>query len=121
MAATADGLYALDGTNETIDGALVTGTLDLSGGPLVHPLGAYLEYALAEGSASMTVTTTQGGAPASYDYALPAEPADALVSGRIDFGKGLRGRHFAFALRLTGRSAEINDLIVAVATTKRRT
>lgn len=115
----ADGVYALDGDTETIAGSIQTGKLDVGRGGLVHPLGAYLEYEL-NGTAQMDVTTTQSGAAETYTYDLPAESAGELTNGRFVFGRGLRGRHFSFALRITGTHGYINDLSVNSAPTKRR-
>jgi len=114
-----DGVYALSGGQEQIDGRLVTGKLDLGEGRLVHPVAAYMEYQLT-GAAEMDVTSTQSGAPKTYTYLLPEESADHLTNGRFIFGRGLRGRHFSFTLRLTGEQGAINDLSVDVAQTKRR-
>ena len=116
---SADGVYALDGDTETIGGSIQTGKLDIGRGGLVHPLGAYLEYEL-NGTAQMDVTTTQSGAAETYTYDLPAESAGELTNGRFVFGRGLRGRHFSFALRITGTHGYINDLSVNSAPTKRR-
>lgn len=116
-----DGVYALDGGEEVVEGELRTGKLDLGGGALVRPVSAYLEYSLAdEGEASMDVVTTQSGSAQSYTYSLPEKPASELTNGRFTFGRGLRGRHFGFSLRLTGKSGHINDASVYVAPTKRR-
>ena len=115
----ADGVYALDGGAETISGRIQTGKLDIGQGGLVHPLAAYLEYEL-DGTAEMDVTTTQSGAAETYTYDLPAESAGELTNGRFVFGRGLRGRHFSFALRITGTHGYINDLSVNSAPTKRR-
>lgn len=114
-----DGVYALSGGVEQIEGRIVTGKLDLGRGSLVHPTAAYLEYALS-GTAEMDVTTTQAGAAQTYTYTLPPEPADELTNGRFQFGRGLRGRHFSFALRMTGEHGHINDLSVQTAQAKRR-
>lgn len=114
-----DGVYALDGGPEKIVSQLVTGKLDLGKGQLVHPTTAYTEYQLT-GTAEMDVTTTQSGDPKTYTYVLPIEPAGHLTNGRFVFGRGLRGRHFSFALRMTGEQGGINDLSVNVAQTKRR-
>lgn len=114
-----DGVYALAGGNEQIAGHIATGQLDLGRGALVHPLSAYLEYEL-DGVAEMDVTTTQSGAAETYTYTLPVESAGELTNGRFVFGRGLRGRHFSFTLRLTGTHGHINDLSAMVAPTKRR-
>lgn len=120
-AMAADGIYALGQGAEVIEGRLTTGKLDLGKGALVHPTAAYLEYQLADtGSASMDVTTTQSGQAETYTYTLPNEVADELTNGRFIFGRGLRGRHFSFALRMTGTHGYINDLSVNTAPTKRR-
>lgn len=115
----ADGVYALNGDSEAISGSIQTGKLDIGRGGLVHPLGAYLEYEL-NGTAQMDVTTTQSGQAETYTYDLPAESAGELTNGRFVFGRGLRGRHFSFALRITGTHGYINDLSVNTAPTKRR-
>lgn len=116
---TSTGVYALNGDGETIMGGVTTGKLDLGQGGLVHPLAAYLEYAL-DGSAEMDVTTTQSGKAETYTYTLPAETADELTNGRFVFGRGLRGRHFSFALRMTGTRGHINDLSIHMVPTKRK-
>lgn len=113
------GVYALTGGQEQIEAKLITGKLDLGKGQLVKPVAAYTEYQLS-GTAEMDVTSTQRGTPTTYTYTLPAEQAEYLTNGRFVFGRGLRGRHFSFALRMTGEQGAINDLSVDVAQTKRR-
>ncbi len=116
-----DGVYALDGDSQPVAGRIATGKLDIGQGALVHPHSAYLEYALdADGTVAMDVTTTQSGSAATYSYPLESEPASELTNGRFKFGRGLRGRHFTFTLRLTGRHGYINDLSVESAPTNRR-
>lgn len=115
----ADGVFALDARDELVTGEIRTGKLDLGRKTLVHPVSAYLEYEL-DGAAEMDVTTTQAGMPQTYTYTLPNELAEHLTNGRFEFGRGLYGRHFSFALRMTGTHGHINDLSVMVAPTKRR-
>lgn len=114
-----DGIYALDGKDETITATLTTGQMDVGQGQLAHLSDAYLAYEL-DGSASMTVSQTQAGKRESYTYRLPDKPADTLTTGRIQFGRGLRGRHFSFSLQLTGKAGYINDLRVTTQPVKRR-
>jgi hypothetical protein len=116
---TADGLYALNGENEQMLGSIRTGKLDLSGGGLVHPVHALIEYEL-DGTASMAVSQTQSGNVERYSYALPSKLAGEQTNGRFTFGRGLRGRHFTFELTLKGKRAYINDLGVLVSPTNRR-
>lgn len=115
-----DGVYALTGGADAVAGSITTGKMDVGRGSLVHPVAAYLEYEL-EGTAEMDVTTTQSGAAQTYTYPLAHERADELTNGRFIFGRGLRGRHFSFTLRLTGQRAHINDLRVDATQTRRRT
>lgn len=113
------GVFALDGSSETMTAELRTGAMDMTGGVLAHPLEAHIEYEL-RGTAAFDVTTTQTGTPATYSYPLNARPvANALTNARAVFGRGLRGRHFAYTLRLTGQQAYINDWSVLVAPSKR--
>lgn len=116
-----DGVHQLD-ANELIEAKLVTGQLDLGQGQLVHPLGAYLEYELSGNSKKLEVgvTTTQSGIKQTFSYLLPIEKADYLTNGRVLFGRGLRGRHFAFELKITGEHGYINDLSIDMSATKRR-
>lgn len=114
-----DGVYALSGGKEKIDSELVTGKIDLGKGKLVRPTDAYTEYQLS-GTSELDVTTTQSGKPETYTYTLPQETADYLTNGRFILGRGLRGRHFSFAVRMSGEQGEINDFTVQVAETKRR-
>ena len=118
-ATSSQGVFRLADGNEAIAASIQTGKIDIGQGALVHPLWAYLEYEL-DGTAQMDVTQTQSGTAETYTYNLPAESSKALTNGRFSFGRGLRGRHFSFALRLTGRKATINDLSVETAQTKRR-
>ena len=113
------GVFALDGSSETMTAELRTGAMDMTGGVLAHPLEAHVEYEL-RGTATFDVTTTQAGTPATYSYPLNARPvANALTNARAVFGRGLRGRHFAYALTLTGTRAYINDWGVLLAPSKR--
>jgi len=117
---TPNGVFALDGDAEEIEGRLVTGRLDVGGGTLAIPASLYMEYEL-DGALEVEVTQYQIGiAPDSYTYDLPAEAADTLTNGRVMFGKGLRGRHFSFAVTITGQRAYINDMSLLVAPIKRR-
>lgn len=116
-----DGVYQLN-AKEHIEGRLVTGQLDLGQGQLVHPLGAYLEYELSGNSRNLEigVSATQSGSKQTYYYLLPTEKSDHLTNGRVLFGRGLRGRHFSFELKMSGEHGYINDLSIDVAATKRR-
>lgn len=118
---TEDGVYALQGGTDVIDGALVFGAVDLAGNAgLVHPLSAHLEYEKTNGTAEMDVTTTQSGAAETFTYSLANEAADRLTNGRFVFGRGLRGRHFEFSLRISAEHAVLNDLLISASPTKRR-
>ncbi|RYL27219.1 hypothetical protein [Acinetobacter piscicola] len=116
-----DGVHQLD-AKAFIEAKLVTGQLDLGQGQLVHPLGAYLEYELSGNTRKLEigVSTTQSGTKQTYYYVLPTEKADYLTNGRVLFGRGLRGRHFAFEIKISGEQGYINDLNIDVSATKRR-
>ena len=113
------GVYALDGADEQIVAALQTGKLDTGGDRLVRPIESHIEYEL-DGVASMDVAQTQSGSAAeTYTYNLPAWHSAELTNERFRFGRGLRGRHFAYTLRLTGKSAYLNDWKVLAEPSKR--
>lgn len=117
----ADGVYRLD-ANSFVDAKLTTGQLDLGQGQLVHPLGAYLEYELSGSSKKFEigVSTTQSGTKQTYTYNLPTEPSNYLTNGRVLFGRGLRGRHFSFEIKISGEHGYINDFSIDMTATKRR-
>ena len=116
-----DGVHRLD-VDAHVDGQVVTGKLDLGKGQLVHPLGAYLEYELSgsDKKIEIGVSTTQSGTQQTYLYKLPSEQANQLTNGRVLFGRGLRGRHFAFEINMSGEHGYMNDLNIDIAATKRR-
>ncbi|PKH81246.1 hypothetical protein CXF60_06260 [Psychrobacter sp. 4Bb] len=114
-----DGIYRLDEQVSAVTASVKTGKMDLGKGALTHPSTAYLEYEL-NGGASMTVSTTQKGVAQQYTYMLPSEVADELTNGRFIFGRGLRGRHFAFELIMIGTHGHVNDLFIEHTPTSRR-
>ena len=114
-----DGIYRLDQEVDAVTTIVKTGKMDLSGGQLTHPASAYLEYEL-NGGASMTVHSTQKGVEQQYTYLLPSEVANELTNGRFIFGRGLRGRHFAFELIMIGTHGHVNDLSIEHMPTSRR-
>ena len=114
-----DGIYRLDQEVSAVTAIVKTGKMDLGGGQLTHPASAYLEYEL-NGGASMTVHSTQKGIEQQYTYMLPNEVAGELTNGRFIFGRGLRGRHFAFELIMIGTHGHINDLTIEHLPTSRR-
>lgn len=114
-----DGIYRLDQESTAVTARVKTGKMDLGLGQLTHPSTAYLEYEL-NGGASMTVATTQKGSEQQYTYMLPNEVADELTNGRFIFGRGLRGRHFAFELIMIGTHGHVNDLSIEHIPTTRR-
>ncbi len=118
-ASAPDGIYALDGDEETIAAEVRTGLVDMTGQKLALPLESHIEYEL-RGTASVGVTQTQSGRLQTFTYPLKARPvADALTNARFEFGRGLEGRHFAYTLRLTGQQAYINDWTVLAAVSAR--
>lgn len=114
-----DGIYRLDQEVDAVTAIVKTGKMDLGRGQLTHPASAYLEYEL-DGGASMTVHSTQKGIEQQYTYLLPSEVAGELTNGRFIFGRGLRGRHFAFELIMIGTHGYINDLSIEHMPTSRR-
>lgn len=115
------GVYLTDQASHLIHGLIQTGKLDF-GDSLVHPTAAYLEYEMSgqDKQLSIAVTTTQSGKPATHTYMLPNEEADYLTNGRVLFGRGLRGRHFSFAISIAATSAKINALSMDFTKTIRR-
>ena len=88
----------------------------------MHPIAAYMEYELSGVNKSLQVgvSTTQSGTQQTYFYPLANEVANHLTNGRVLFGRGLRGRHFAFVFNISAESGYINDLSIDMTATKRR-
>lgn len=116
---TATGIEELKQGARSIAAQIKTAKLDLGDGGLVHPDSMILEYSL-DGQLSVDVGTTQTGYQQTFNYALKKEPSDYLTNGRVVFGRGLRGRHFEFAVNIEGSTAYINDMVVNITKTKRR-
>ena len=116
---TATGIEELKQGSRTIAAQIKTAKLDLGDGGLIHPESMILEYSL-DGQLSVDVGTTQTGYQQTFNYALKKEPSDYLTNGRVVFGRGLRGRHFEFAVNIEGSTAYINDMVVNITKTKRR-
>ena len=115
----AGGVFALDSQDEDIAALMRTGKLDMGKDTLVRLVEAPVEYEL-DGTAALDVTETQNGvAPETYTYEPDARDALVLTNSRFQLGRGLKGRHFTFALSLQGRRGYINDLRVTVAPSKR--
>ena len=118
-AVTAEGVFALDGDAEVMTAEVRTGLLDIGRGQLALLDAAYVEYELA-GAATITVGSPQTGTMQQWTYTLPPELAGTLTNGRFKFGRGLRGRHFSFTLRLDGTRGYINDWQTMFANSQRR-
>ncbi|UYF80102.1 hypothetical protein [Acinetobacter ursingii] len=116
---TANGIEELKPGARTIAAQIKTAKLDLGDGGLVHPESMILEYSL-DGNLSVDVVTTQSGYLQKFNYVLQKEPSEYLTNGRVVFGRGLRGRHFEFAVNIEGSTAYINDMVVNITKTKRR-
>lgn len=114
------GVFAFNGASEIVNAEIHTGALDMGGDRLTKPLGAYVEYALT-GTAEFDVTTTQHGTKQTFTYLLNARPvADNLTNARAPFGRGLRGRHFSYSIRMTATTGYLNDWGVIVTQSPRR-
>lgn len=116
---TSNGIEELKHGAQSITAKIKTAKLDLGDGGLIHPESMILEYSL-DGQLSVDVGTTQTGYQQTFNYVLRKEPSDYLTNGRVVFGRGLRGRHFEFAVNIEGSTAYINDMVVNITKTKRR-
>lgn len=116
---TANGIEELKQGASVVAAQIKTARLDLGDGGLVHPESMILEYSL-DGNLSVDVGTTQTGQLQKFNYILKKDPSDYLTNGRVIFGRGLRGRHFEFAVNIEGSTAYINDMVVNITKTKRR-
>lgn len=116
-----EGVHLCNVEGELIQASIETGKLDF-GESLVHPLAYFMEYSLSgqNKSIGLQIGTTQSGSLVHYNYALPSEQADYLTNGRVQFGRGLRGRHFSFKINMQGTAAELNSQSVDFSQTARR-
>lgn len=115
------GVFKLDDplSAETISGSAATPTLALSDDPLVIPNEVYMDYS-ADADISIDVTTLHSGVPATYSYSFPDKPALTNTTNRAVLGRGLRGKYYAFTLRVSGTKARIEKLFAAIRHTQRR-
>lgn len=117
-----DWMSAQPGITQSAYQSVLNGGTALGNGNLVHPVGAYLEYELSGISKNIEigVKTTQSGNEQVFFYKLPQEQSNHLTNGRVLFGRGLRGRHFSFEIKVNGDHGYINDINIDIAATKRR-
>lgn len=116
-----DGVFAFDSDAETVSARIETGLLDVGGAALVRPSGCSLGLELAGGTLDLDVATTQDGQRAIYRYAMGPYTAGAMTTARVPFGRGLRGRYFAFAFSINARRAVLDDASILTIQTHRRT
>ena len=116
-----DGVYLSGLEGESIQAKVKTGKLDF-GEMLIHPLSHFFEYQLKGINRSLQVIigTTQSGNAQFFNYSLPLEHSDHLTNGRVQFGRGLRGRHFSFEIQMQGSSASLNSQSIDYTETRRR-
>lgn len=118
----AQGVFRLQDHQQEVHAYLRYGQLDIGQGQLVHPNACYMEYQLqgVNKQLSMEIETTQLGTTNRYRYHLRDERADYLTNGRVQFGRGLRGRYFALDVRLSAHYAYIPHLSLDFTATSRR-
>lgn len=116
LGATKDGLYELIGDNDagtSIIADLKSGMVQFAGAHLASFKAAYIA-ARGGGNFVLRIYTGDGN---QYDYAVSA---DSMKTARIDMGKGIRARYFAFELLSTGQDFDLESLEFVPLVAKRR-
>lgn len=116
LGATADGLYELTGDTDNgtdIIADLKSGLAQFAGVHLSSFKGAYIA-ARGGGSYVLRIYTGDGQ---RYDYAVTT---DSMKTARVDMGKGIRARYFAFELISTGQDFDLDSLEFVPLIAKRR-
>lgn len=116
LGATKDGLYELTGDDDagsSIIADLKSGLAQFAGVRLASFKAAYIA-ARGGGSYVLRIFTGDGD---RYDYAVTA---DNMKTARIDMGKGIRARYFAFELVSVGQDFDLESLEFVPLVAKRR-
>lgn len=116
LGATKDGLYELTGDDDIgtdIIADLKSGMAQFAGAHLTSFKAAYIA-ARGGGSFVLRIYTGDGN---RYDYAVTA---DSMKTARVDMGKGLRARYFAFELISSGQDFDLESLEFVPLVAKRR-
>ncbi len=115
LAASADGIYELVGSNDDgteIEAYVRTGLLDLGTTALKQVIRAYLGYT-SDGRLLLKTFTTDGGQKIERWYELTDRTADATREARVKFGKGVKARYWQFEVRnIDGSDFSIDQLQV---------
>jgi len=116
LGATIDGLYELNGDTDAgsdIIADLKSGLAQFAGVHLASFKGAYIA-ARGGGSYVLRIFTGTGD---EYNFAVTT---DSMKTARIDMGKGIRARYFAFELISTGQDFDLDSLEFIPLIAKRR-
>jgi hypothetical protein len=116
LGATKDGLYELTGDDDagsSIIADLKSGLAQFDGAHLASFKAAYIAVR-GGGSYVLRIYTGDGN---RYDYAVTA---DNMKTARIDMGKGIRARYFAFELISAGQDFDLESLEFVPLIAKRR-
>lgn len=116
LGATSDGLYELDGDTDAgtdIIANLKSGLAQFAGVHLSSFKGAYIA-ARGGGSYVLRIYTGTGE---QYNFAVTT---DSMKTARIDMGKGIRARFFAFELISSGQDFDLDSLEFIPLIAKRR-
>lgn len=116
LGATKDGLYELSGDTDAgvdIIADIKSGFAQFAGVHLSSFKGAYIAVR-GGGSYVLRIFTGDGN---RYDYAVTA---DSMKTARINMGKGIRARYFAFELISSGQDFDLESLEFIPLVAKRR-
>jgi hypothetical protein len=116
LGATKDGLYDLSGDTDngtSIIADIKSGFAQFAGVHLSSFKGAYIA-ARGNGSWVLKIYTGQGD---EFNFAVTS---DSMKTARIDMGKGIRARYFAFELISTGQDFDLDSLEFIPLIAKRR-
>jgi hypothetical protein len=116
LGATKDGLYELTGDTDngtSIIADLKSGLAQFAG---VHLSSFKAAYIAARGGGNFIVRVTTGDG-SKYDYAVTTQ---SMKTARINIGKGIRARYFAFELISTGQDFDLDSLEFIPLVAKRR-
>lgn len=116
------GFYTLDADNDggsEISSRFDLGKYEAKGGFLQRPREIYIGY--KGGQLAADVTAPVNGSSATYSYAFPAKTANTDDVNKVEPGRGLRSRYFAFSFKnQNGSGFQVHDARILFDDTSRR-
>jgi hypothetical protein len=123
IAANSGGLYELDGPTDLVldvDGTIQSGFFAPGGSKFTAFNNIYIGMRTNSAGAKDFLLQLIAGDGRTYTYAFQPQPGPDIMTSKINTGKGLRSRYFAFKLIVPGQDFDFDSIEFIPLISKRR-